>query len=510
MKRSTEKGGLIKPKEPALPLPPTSQEIIDALIQICRKDFMSFAMLCMAELNPGTKLLHNYHLEALAFRLEQVRKGECRALMINMPPRYGKSLFTSVAFPAYILGLDPTRRIIVISHSSELAVTLSNDFRRILSSDWYRQMFPETCTSRMKNTEEEIHTTRGGFRLAASIEGNLTGRGGHLLIFDDPINAADIYSDNKRQRVNALVRECSLRLDDKKTGAVILAMQRLHADDPCGHLLSEPNDWTVLSLSAIAEEDESIQIGENKSIPRRAGDALHPEREPVSVLSDIKSQCGSTIFQAHYQQRPVPRDGLIFKRDWLQWYDQLPASTHSTVVCQSWDTAIKSGEKNDYSACVTLVMQDKKFWIIDVMRRRLDYPDLLRLAKSQAHKHNPARVLVEDTGLGTQLCKDLQQAGFAAIAVKPHRDKITRMRAQAAKFEQRLVNLPRQAQWLSDFVDEVLSVPNARYDDQVDALCQALAYVLDGSFIGWDDRVLNNFSKLVEALAFDAYFRNLR
>jgi len=467
-------------------------------------------MLCMAELNPGTKLLHNYHLEALAFRLEQVRKGVCRALMINMPPRYGKSLFTSVAFPAYVLGLDPTRRIIVVSHSVELAVTLSNDFRRIVNSAWYKQMFPGTFSPRMKNTEQEIHTVRGGFRLAASIEGNLTGRGGHFLIFDDPINAADIYSDTKRQRVNALVRECSLRLDDKQTGAIVIAMQRLHADDPCGNLLSEPNNWRVLSFAAIAEDDEPIQIGEDKFYHRLAGEALHPEREPVSVLNNVKSQCGSTIFQAHYQQSPVPRDGLVFKRDWLQWYDQVPIGTHSALVCQSWDTAIKSGEKNDYSACVTLMIQDKKYWIIEVVRQRLDYPDLLKLAKSQAEKYKPARILVEDTGLGSPLFQDLRRAGFAAIAIKPQRDKVTRMRAQAAKFEQGLVYLPRQAHWLGDFVDEVLSVPNARNDDQVDALCQALAYVGESSHLGWDDIALKNYSNFVEALAFDAYFSNLR
>ena len=152
------------------------------------------------------------------------------------------------------------------------------------------------------------------------------------------------------------VRDCSLRLDGKKAGAIIIAMQRLHADDPCGHLLYEPNDWTVLSMPAIADEDELIQLAENKFITRHAGEALDPEREPVSVLTDIKSRCGSTIFQAHYQQRPVPRDALIFKRDWLQWYDQVPICTHSTMVYQSWDTAIKSGENNDYTACVTLMV----------------------------------------------------------------------------------------------------------------------------------------------------------
>ena len=158
MKRSNR--GLIKPKKSASLLPPTSQEIAQALTEP-PAGYYGFAMLCMAELNPGTKLLHNYHLEALAFRLEQVRKGACRALMINMPPRYGKSVFTSVAFPAYILGVDPTRRIIVVSHSMDLAVTLSNDFRRILNSAWYAQMFPETCSSRMRRTRNKKYAPRG-------------------------------------------------------------------------------------------------------------------------------------------------------------------------------------------------------------------------------------------------------------------------------------------------------------------------------------------------------------
>ena len=242
---------------------------------------------------------------------------------------------------------------------------------------------------------------------------------------------------------------------------------------------------------------------------RRAGEALHPEREPLSVLNAIKAQYGSTIFQAHYQQRPVPRDGLIFKRDWIQWCDELPARSQSAVVYQSWDTAIKSGERNDYSACVTVMIQDKKFVVIDVMRGRLDYPDLLKAAKSQAEKHNPTRVLVEAAGLGSALFQDLLRSGVAAIDIKSQRDKVTRMRAQAAKFEQQQVYLPRKAQWLGDFVDEVLSVPNARYDDQVDALCQALAYVEDGSYPIWDARANRNFSNLIEGLAFNA-FRGFR
>jgi len=156
------------------------------------------------------------------------------------------------------------------------------------------------------------------------------------------------------------------------------------------------------------------------------------------------------------------------------------------------------------------MVQDDKYFVIDVMRGRLEYYDLLKSAKSQAAKYNPTRVLVEDAGLGTHLCQDLVRAGVAAIAVKPQRDKVTRMRAQAAKFEQRRVHLPRKGHWLGDFVDEVLSVPNGRFDDQVDALCQALAHVEGGSYPIWDDRTNKNFSNFIEGLAFDAYFGGFR
>lgn len=140
------------------------------------------------------------------------------------------------------------------------------------------------------------------------------------------------------------------------------------------------------------------------------------------------------------------------------------------------------------------------------MRERLEYPDLLKLVRSHAERYKPTRVLVEDSGLGNALFQDLRRAGLNAIAIKPQRDKVTRMRAQAAKFEQQLVHLPRQAHWLGNLLDELLSVPNARFDDQVDALCQALAYVEDSSHPGWDDRATRNLSNFIEALAFDAYF----
>ena len=324
-----------------------------------------------------------------------------------MPPRYGKSTYVSVAFPAFVLGVDPTRRLIVVSHSGALAAKLSNDFRQILSAPWYKRIFPDTRVSRKKNTESEVLTTRGGGRLAVSLAGSLTGRGAHFLIFDDPLNAADAYADSKRERVNELVRSAQTRLDDKATGGLILAMQRLHADDPCGNVLSEPaNNWRTLSLPAIAEEDAEIQIGEEGSITGAPVKLCTPTASlfPFSTTSGsnrfgkLRSSV-STEFLSHW-------DGLIFRRSWVKRFDQPPIRTATSIVIQSWDTAIKSGERNDYAACVTVMLDDKKFHVIDVFRGRPEYPDLIKLAKSQAAKHRPTRILVETRDRGLRLCKN--------------------------------------------------------------------------------------------------------
>jgi predicted phage terminase large subunit-like protein len=483
---------------------PDGYQTYTALIEVCRHDFYSFAMLCLAELNPGTQILHNYHLEALAYRLTQVIHGLCHNLMVNLPPRYAKSVVISEAFPAFLLGHDPTRQILVISHSLDLASKLSNDFRRIVNSPWYKIMFPNTQFSR--DSEYEVTTTKGGCRRAASIFGSLTGLGGDLLILDDPLNAADAYSDVTRQRVNELVRLALARQNDKKNGAAIIAMQRLHHDDPCGSLLSEPGaDWAVLRLAAIAEEDEKIPIGEDRFYHRHAGEALHAEREPINVLERIKAQLGSAIFAEQYQQSPAPRDGFIFKRAWFQVVGESPPRTSNSMIIQSFDTAIKTGQENDYSACSTVMLQDGHYCIIGAVRVRLDFPDLVKFAISQAQKENPTRILVEDSGLGTPLVNELQRVGLPALAVKPEGNKIARMKAQTVKFEGGKVSFVRQA-FTPELEAEFLSVPNSRHDDLVDSICQALAYAPNASTYNWDAITNRNYQKFVEGLAFARYF----
>ena len=221
------------------------------------------------------------------------------------------------------------------------------------------RIFPNTRISPTKNTEAEIATTAGGFRLSTSTEGTLTGRGGDLIIIDDPLKPIDALSDTRRERANEWFRNTLLsRLDDKVHGSIVIVMQRVHLDDLTGNLIRSSDEWELLELPAIAEERQVVRIGAGKRDVhvREIGDVLHPEREPIEALEKLRNQLGSDNFAGQYQQRPVPPGGAMVKRVWLRRWEQLP--TNARKVIQSWDTASKDGAQNDYSVCTTWVVHE--------------------------------------------------------------------------------------------------------------------------------------------------------
>lgn len=446
------------------------------LTEVTRRDLRTFVHRTVQLLSPGTRYKPNWHIDATAYRLEQVRNGEVTRLIINMPPRSLKSIITSVAFPAFLLGHDPQLRIICVSYSNELAAKHALDFRRVISARWYQEAFPETRISASKNTETEIATTAGGFRLSTSTGGTLTGRGGDLILIDDPLKASDALSKTRRESANDWFKTTlASRLDDKVLGRIVVVMQRIHLDDLTGNLLRSSDDWTVLELPAIAEERQRIRVGPGRHefYTRKIDEVLHPEREPREALYKLKRDLGSDYFSAQYQQQPVPMGGAMIKRDWLRRYDHLPPKPWSKVV-QSWDTASKDGAQNDWSACTTWVIEDKRYYLVDVLRARLNYPRLKAVAIAHAELHKPSRILIEDAGTGTALIGELKQAGVPATGVTPVRDKITRLSVASAKIEAGLVLLPREAPWLAEFEEELLSFPHGRHDDQADSVSQVL------------------------------------
>ena len=266
------------------------------------------------------------------------------------------------------------------------------------------------------------------------------------------------------------------RLDDKRTGAIIIVMQRVHMDDLTGFVTSQSDEWEVLNLPAIAEIDEVIPISDAKVHRRRVGEALSPEREPLSVLENLKAQLGSDAFSAQYQQMPVPPGGAMIKRDWIKRYAELPLHRERPLILQSWDTASKGGPENDFSVCTTwFISRERRWYLSDVWRKRVDYPELKAAVRALASRRAAQLVLVEDAGAGISLVQELLGEVDGILAVKPDRDKITRMSVVSAKFESGLVFLPERASWLADFEAELFAFPGSRHDDQCDSVSQALS-----------------------------------
>jgi predicted phage terminase large subunit-like protein len=455
--------------------PEDRKRYLDAKLRL---DLGTFIHRSFQTVAPAQNYQRNWHIEAMAWHLQQCFNGEIKRLLITLPPRYLKSICASVAFPAWVLGRDPSMRIICASYSADLASKHARDCRRVMAADWYRQIFPRTKVIRGQDAEMNFVTTGHGFRYSTSVGGTLTGRGGNIVIIDDPLKSDDAFSEAKRSAANEWFDGTLYsRLDDKREGVIIVVMQRLHLEDLAGHLLDR-GQWVHLNLPAIAESDEKIQIADNKIHLRRTGDLLHPERESMRELDGIKSAIGSLGFSAHYQQRPVPLEGDIIKWGWFLNYDSYPPLQPGDEIVQSWDTAYKAEELSDYSVCTTWVVQGNLYYLINVLREKLVYPDLKKKVVEHARSYKADVVLVENKGSGIALVDDLSRENIPGmpkpIAVDPESDKVTRMATQAAKIEAGQLFLPCSAGWLDEFKSELLQFPHGRHDDQVDSLSQFL------------------------------------
>jgi predicted phage terminase large subunit-like protein len=448
-----------------------------------RNDFMSFIERSFYELNPQTEFLPGEYIELLAATLEKCRMGKIRRLIINLPPRTLKSHVASVAFPAWILGHDASKQIICASYGQDLADKHARDCRILMSSPIYKRIFPQTILSAEKLAVNDFVTSAKGFRMSTSVGGVLTGRGGDILILDDIMKPEDALSETRRKFANEWFLHTLLsRLNSKENGIIIIVMQRLHQEDLVGELM-EREHWEVLSLPALARVDEEYAYESplgSQVFSRKAGDALHPERDSVETYKRIRQESGEYIFQSQYQQDPMPLEGGLVKRSWLRFYDPNQIPDRFEYVLQSWDTANKSGELNDFSVGTTWGIYDGKVYLIDVYRQRADYPELRRVVINSYEKYNPNKVLIEDKASGTALIQELKLAGVFGVECyqpNPGTDKMLRFAAQAMKFEKGQVYLPTEALWLEEYVREITGFPGTKYDDQVDSTSQALDFL---------------------------------
>ncbi|MEX0957641.1 MAG: phage terminase large subunit [Rhizobiaceae bacterium] len=444
-----------------------------ALMVARHQDLGTFIVKVFQTLSPGVTYLHNWSIDAIVYQLMLVHQRYLKRLIINQPPRSLKSICTSVAYVAWCLGHDPTMRFACVSYSHELATAFARQFRQVVNSSWYRELFPNVRIT--KDTETDCETSRGGGRIAVSVGGTFTGRGAHVLILDDPMKADDAMSEVARRKLHEWYSRTLLsRMDDKARGAIILVAQRLHEDDLPGRLLRD-GGWAHLNLPAIAQEDEEIAIGRNASNKRKKGEALHPEREPLEVLEDLAREMGRLSFSAQYLQRPVPAEGNLVRRKDIQWYDAAPEGGE---VVQSWDLASTTGEHNDYSVCTTWLMVKRHYYLLDVWRGRLEFPKLRHKLIELAGTYRPDTLLIERAGPGLHMIQELRANPINSvpepIGIQPEGEKIVRMEAQAARFEAGQVHLPNDAHWLDDFLHEILAFPSSRHDDQIDSVSQFL------------------------------------
>ena len=414
-----------------------------------------------------------HHIELILRKLEAVECGKNKRLMIFMPPRHGKSFIANSIFPAWYLGRHPQHQVISATYGQELSDDYGRSVRNFIADPLHRAIFPNSILSEDSTAAHRFNTTGGGAYSAVGRGGSITGRGAHLLIIDDPIkDREEANSETVRRAMHEWYRSVAYtRL--MPGGAIIIVETRWHQDDLGGWLLREHADenWDVLSLPAIAEQDEGF---------RKEGEALWPERFPRDELKRIRAATGGAVWVSLYQQRPAAAEGAIFQRAWWRFYRQLPEFSQ---IVQSWDTAFKTGPDNCFSVCTTWGRAENGYYLLYMWRGRVAFPELKRVLISQAEEWKPNAVLVEDRASGQSLLQELKSAtAYPVLPIKVDSDKVSRAQAVTAMVEAGNVYLPEDAPWLSDYLDELACFPTGVHDDAVDSTTQALNYLRERAY----------------------------
>jgi predicted phage terminase large subunit-like protein len=457
---------------------------------LIKNDLYSFINKVFDTINPGINYQPNWHIELISDYLNAVQNGEIKRLIINLPPRSLKSVCISVAWPAWLLAHDPTKRILAASYSQTLSVKHSLDCRFVLSSDWYSQIFPKTILSKNHNQKSKFLTTLNGFRFATSVGGSVTGEGGDYLILDDPHNPSHINSPKLRIKVIEWFDQTFLtRLNDKSKGAVIIVMQRLHAEDLTAHLLANSNSWEHLKIPSEFQESVSYHILD-KRYNFKSGETLHQMRDSSATLQQLQIEIGSNNYQAQYLQQPIANSISLLQSQDISFYTTLPLKFDYFI--HSWDTAIQVSEDADYSVGICFGVIDKIYYLITMDRARYAYPHLKIQVEKLANSYNPKHILIEDKASGQQLIQDLRFENHSnIIGIKPKLDKITRFAAIISLFQSGRLLLPQNSPFKNSVIEEITTFPHSKNDDIVDAISQFLNFIKE--FTGPKDIRIRGF-----------------
>ena len=438
----------------------------------CQNDFLTFVRAMWPEFIAGR------HHKIIAEKFERVARGELKRLIINMAPRHTKSEFASFLFPAWMMGRVPRMKIIQATHTTELAVNFGRKVKNLIEADEYREVFPDVKLAVDSKASGRWDTNKGGMYYAVGVGSNLAGRGGDLVIIDDPHSeqtamsangfddAWDWYTGGPRQRL-------------QPGGSIVLVQTRWSEKDMTGQLLrsmaKDPlaDQWEVVELPAIFEN----------------GDPCWPEYWSLEDLTAVKASIPASKWNAQYQQNPTGEENAIIPREqWKRWDKAVVPQLE--FVIQSYDTAFSKRETADYSAITTwgVFYPDgdgiPNLILLDSKKGRWDFPELKQVAFEQYGYWDPDTVIIEAKASGMPLTQELRQTGIPVVNFTPSKgaDKVTRVHAVSPLFEAGMVWAPDEV-FADELIEEVAAFPNGEYDDLVDSMTQALMRYRQGNFV---------------------------
>jgi predicted phage terminase large subunit-like protein len=467
-------------------------------------DFMTFvrmmAPLLIADFHMGR------HIELICDKLQQVDDGTCRRLMVFLPPRSSKSVICSKLFPAWYMGRHPNHEILSVSHSDQLSSDFGRAVRDLVGNEMFQTIFPEVKLRSDVRSAGKWQTNHNGVYVAAGVKTQIAGRGAHVAILDDVMSEEDAFSEAGRRYIKEWF-PAGLRTRLMPSGSIVIINTRYHEDDICGWLLDNEKNastaeevlhpWEVIKIPAWLDE----QAADLLDLP--VGSSYFPEWKPEHVLKldelEIKRHNGSRYWQSLYMQDPTPAEGGIIKKGWFQrWPHDDPPECE--FIIQTMDTAFSAKTTADYSVMQTWGIFETfeadstgrerllpQLILLGNVRGRFEYPELRLTAQEEYEKHEPDAIMIEKKASGQSLLQDLRRAGLPVLEFTPDRDKVSRANAATPFLESGRVWLPENKEWAFDLIEEAISFPNARYDDQVDAMVMAVLYMRDSWYVSHED-----------------------
>ena len=443
-------------------------------------------------IEPGRDFYDNWHIDAISEHLQAVVEGDIKRLIINIPPRHMKSISVAVALPAWTWTIQPSKRFLFASYAGSLSIRDSVKCRRLIDSQWYKRYFGDKFSlTSDQNQKQRFENDKTGQRIATSVDGALTGEGGDIIVIDDPHNVREAESSTVREGVLEWWDQAmQTRLNDPKTGAFIIIMQRVHENDLTGHILAnEYNDWDHLCLPARYEIGHPTPTKSSLNFvdPRaKEGELLWEKRIDDVTLSTLEKSLGSYASAGQLQQRPMPKGGGILKAEWwVPWEkDDLPDIEY---LVQSYDTAFSTKETSSYSARTTWgifrMNGQVNAIVVEMWYDRVTYPELRKLAQEAFDEWQPDTVLIEKKASGQSLLQDLRMGGIPVLAYSPDRDKIARAHSSSALLEDGRIFYPQDKKWAKNLIDICSAFPAGDNDDIVDTCTQAWLRLRKGWFI---------------------------